>query len=43
MRVNHFGVYIGILVVFGYAWLSVMKFRECVVRFCVYKFFVGKV
>ena len=31
-----FGVYLGTSVVFGYAWLSVMKFRECVVRFvCV--------
>ena len=28
---------------FGYALLSVIKFRECVVRFCVCKFFVGKV
>ena len=38
-----FGVYLGTLVVFGYAWLSVLKFRECVLRFCVCKFFVGKV
>ena len=35
-RVESFGVYLGTSVVFGYAWFSVMKFCEYVVRFlCV--------
>ena len=28
-------MFIGILVVFGYAWLSVMKFHECCEILCV--------
>ena len=41
-KVESFGVYLGTSVVFGYAWFSVMKFCECVVRFlCVRVFCRG--